>query len=421
MQNRISYYILSLLHLHGSVKIPGLGRIRQERAPAHPDPVSGRIAPPQTTSTLQSREKETKPGMLERYVSYKTQISRTRARKEILRFSHEIREELKQEGKADIGMLGQIRIEDDQIHFEPNETLLNPGFANWPEVTLPERLPDAEPLSYPALPEEPVPADGSASTQEFAAVEITGPEPIHTPAEVPAAISAVPDPIPLESKLTANDPEPENPAPEPEPEAVAGVVDASSRENKAQKYILIPVIALLFISFFAAGYFLLRSDDGEPEHSDVTTPVETQYNQKPRVSDTIAGELPLVTTGTTADPETGVAEETTPVIADTDASDVTIDAEEEQEVQTSPTPSTEQVSYDTLNGCLIVTGAFSQTINADRMVRRLQSLGYAVRMIQHGTLAQVGVPVDCASPELHNIVTSLRATVDSATWVLRPE
>ena len=64
---------------------------------------------------------------------------------------------------------------------------------------------------------------------------------------------------------------------------------------------------------------------------------------------------------------------------------------------------------------------FSMSSNTDRMLSRLNDLGYTTLTRPNGNLTQVGVPVDCKAKNLQTVLSFLRSNVEKAAWVRRPE
>ncbi len=135
MQNRIPYEILSLLYLNGEVRIPGIGTLVQQHSEAEPRHHEKVIYPPQYTGGFYHEERKQNQ-LLEKYLAYRTGISRTEARQALHAFTATIHHRIATEGKADFEALGIFTKTDGLIDFIPDVRAVNPG-ATLHAVALP--------------------------------------------------------------------------------------------------------------------------------------------------------------------------------------------------------------------------------------------------------------------------------------------
>jgi hypothetical protein len=416
MQNRISYYILSLLHLNGSVKIPGLGKTEQKQLPAREQDGTDMMLPPQTGTSFTQLESP-RTGLLERYIAYKTNLSRTKVRKELLQYSQQVRDTARNEGSADLQYLGTVS-GTDSLSFQARQEFLNPGHSALHATHLPRHIrPDLIPEdTAESASESLVPAfvsswpDQDEGEHHSEDVEIpsetVGPESQNETAPEPTAEPSViiPDARePLAATASAE--------PDPEP------------KQRNSRLWLLPLLAVLLLAVGFTAFFLVRRDkvDTSPPdlvlNQDVVTEEIAEVDKPDPVVDDISG------SGAEILPD-GLSTESP-------SASVPLDEIPEASAESEPIASSEVVGNLTGNStasntsesqeCLIVVGAFSLTANADRMTELLRSLGYEVRSVQRGKLAQIGVPVDCSAEHISDVTATLRNTVEASAWLLRPQ
>ena len=71
--------------------------------------------------------------------------------------------------------------------------------------------------------------------------------------------------------------------------------------------------------------------------------------------------------------------------------------------------------------CIIITGSFKRTANADRMIKRLTDMGYSTYTEKFGAYTRVGVAFECAESKLIDSITSIRKKVNIQSWFLSPD
>ena len=408
MQNRISYYITSLLHLHGSVRIPGLGKIAQSKEPAREEMLHDRIAPPQTLSTFVP-DKTHRGSLLERYIVYKTNLSRTKVRKELLQYAKQIHIQAGDGATADLGYLGTMVQGSRDLEFRPNETFLNPGHAALTKVPLPPYLKDPEQADQKTVPDAPY--ELSLPPLVSAWPEHEEGEHHREDLEVPSETIAPdnhPDPDVVHEDIPAVLPATKK-AQSPEPPEVVPVAEA--RRNHRW---VIPVAAGVLLLVFLAGFLLLRRDR---DHI-AETVLRTDRTER---QDIILEPVPAESTDQQDNAQI--------VLADTGSHPVEEEASVSREPQYAPEtepppavpPATDSGTAAGSKSCMVVVGAFSLTRNADRMIQRLSALGFETRSVQKGNLAQIGIPADCDASDLDMLVTQVRNAVEPTAWVLRPQ
>ena len=402
MKNRIAYHIVSLLYLNGKVRIPGIGKITHERHKAELHKKAGTIDPPQASSSFS----EGKNGgrLLEKYLSYKDNASRTEARRELVKFSRDVKNGLKNDGKLELDYLGTFSLHDDKLVFAPNEGILNPGSV-LSELPLPARLTVEEVESAPVVETTQAESTIVPSPMEFTFVpeqkEVTPPPPapVAKPVE-PVAAPIVTPPAPVKPVVVT---------PRPTPAPV--------KEEKRRFPIAIPIAALILLAMLVAAFLFYQNRVSHHDSADATEQADVQE----RVADPSTAD----NTATSADehkdyPETKVA------LADTGSRDAEAQTTEE-ETPVPPAPVEETVSspasesvHAATEDCLVVVGAFSMTANVDRMVSRLSAMGYTTEVRPRGALTQVAVPVNCKTTNLSVVLDFMRKNIEPQAWVLKP-
>ncbi len=461
MQNRIAYYIVSLLYLNGKVRIPGIGKITHYYEPASVGDADESVTPPQARGQFIA-EKHTKNRLLEKFVAYQTHVSRTKARREIARFTNQVQSGIKNDGKVDLKYLGTFSIQDDTIQFSPNDEILNPGHSALHKITLPVKILSMEE-------EESVPYAAKDSTfHEMGSVVLdygTSPleetsfeEPTYTEvSHAPAMTLESEAPLQSEGSIGSSEPiafvpvvmdevinpplnihvstpiqeKPEAPV-TPEP-VVYSTPERSLQKNQGavrtvppkevskrrEIPLAVPLAAMIMIGLLIGAFLFYQSRTSHPESAIIIDSTLTDDHDQT-----------LITSGE-SNTKDDIAQENDE--ADTKIALADTGTHEEGEATTTPTPetiipesvtpaSTEQdESLHVATGdCTVVLGAFSLESNADRMVSRLQSMGYTAQTQPRGQLTQVGVPVDCKAQNLKVVLDFLRKNVEPHAWVLRP-
>ena len=435
MQNRIAYYILSLLYLNGRVRIPGIGRIVHHYEAAAVKDSESIITPPQSHGVF-VEERQSKNRLLEKFVAYKTHSSRTRARREIARFSNQVRSGIKNEGKVELKYLGTLSLIGDALQFSPHEEILNPGYSALKRIQLPPRISAAEEIEIESTPYaaidatvpvmEPVVQEMAGRREEItpdahsqpAPMEFTPdlPEPeIMTPAPVLLHEKAEPIVIPVAAlgKQTDNR--------QPSTIAVSKTSPPTIVKQKRQRSLVIPIAAIALLGLFVVAFLFYQSRISYKESTALIDTTETQDQEQPLASsdeNEVADEVG----------HDEAQEETKVALADTGTrkeSDANHAVQEENIAPTAksgtPVSSVQESIHIATGECLVVVGAFSVAGNTERMVSRLQAMGYTTLTNPRGQLTQVGVPVDCKANNLQVVLDFLRRNVEQEAWVLRPK
>jgi hypothetical protein len=416
MQNRISYYILSLLHLNDSVKIPGIGKLEQHRRPAQKRDGTGLLSPPQTETTFIQQE-SVRGGLLERYIAYKTNASRTKVRKELVQYVRQVRDTAQDQGTASLEHLGNLS-GDAHLTFNRRPELLNPGHTALNASPLPPHL-------RPNLvPEDPAESASESMTPAFVTSWPDQDRGEHQSEnlEIPSETIAPETPIEPEVPHTTV---PVTTAAIPEQITAAATIETEPETRKKSRQLwLLPVLGALLIAFCLAAFFLISRDRAdvtiaEPDlvHVDESDEVPELIDPYVVPEDTNENAAEVIpddpgTPATLEDESQELLSDEHPLSRENTAAD--------PEIPPQPVESSDS-SLSGTQECIVVVGAFTLTSNADRMMELLRSQGYPVRSIQKGKLAQVGVPVNCVGSDVDDIVAALRSNIEASAWVLRPE
>lgn len=398
MENRISYYILSLLHLNGSVKIPGLGRLIQQRQPAKQDASAATLKAP-SARTQFSLEEGAADALLEKYVAYQTRQSRAKARMEIVRFARDARAQAEEQGHFTAPLLGRLEKQNADLTWVPNTTYTDPG-TQLPEVRF--------------VPRQGFPLEDPKSAAQSSPREV--PQPVQfvdIPSPPARVLPASPPPVaeqPAPAAHTTPPPSTQKPVQKPAEPRLAPQHARITRVKKEREWIG-PVLAFGLLGLAVLAFFIFTggtdkksTDIVDDNQGSVPTDVRHERPSEEEQKTTMA----LADSGIKsqiANTPTGVAQPEVEAPG-TDTGTPVIDS--------TPSPDRAVSRED----CLVVVGAFSRTVNADRMQQRLLSMGFEVHTIQVGNFARIGVPADCADEA---VVRQLRSQVEPSAWVLRPE
>ena len=72
------------------------------------------------------------------------------------------------------------------------------------------------------------------------------------------------------------------------------------------------------------------------------------------------------------------------------------------------------------NGCIIITGTFSQLSNAQTMLSSIESSGYNTYQSSDQPLIRVGLHFDCVDVDLDSMLLSVRENLSNKAWYLVP-
>jgi hypothetical protein len=409
--------------------------------------------PPQTTNLFEE-DRQSKNRLLERFIAYKANTSRTRARRELARFGNEIKTGIKKEGSVELKYLGTFSSQGDALQFVPNESLLNPGHSVLKNIPLPTpltRIEELESLPYAALD---VALPVTDATQEFPAPqqeermeEESGQQaPVEPVMEIPEYNVLTPQPISVEPLV------PEEKKEEPVevvvpvmPTVIDQPIATVSRTPKKAPVITkekrtwpiaIPITALILVGLLVGAFLFYQSRlSHQPASvvSDTTTITEpetpiTVGDETSSQSDIIQDQGQVTNAQTESDAklalgDTGIhddPESTTSVPPSAEEHEEPILSNTEAPSEEHPTVPAESVHIAT-GDCLIVLGAFSQHANTDRMIQRLQAMGYTTVTNPRQQLTQVAVPVDCKAQNLNVVLDFLRKNIEEKAWVMRPK
>lgn len=367
MRSSIPYYILMLLEMEGQVRVPGIGRLTQSRVPARLRQGNGLIDPPQAGAYLEVSTIQ-KGKLLERYITYQSGARRKEARQAIAQFGQHIVKEIERSGFAHFPSFGTFSRVNGQIVFEPAAEVVNARYYGLQPVEI---------LRDPS----------------------TAPQPTAQPAEQPKHVSQVSPEV--------------LPAAEPAPKVVQET-PVAQRQRRAVPVLLIALVALVLATcVFAFVQYKMKQQalaeqalfNRSPVSERVEVPVEKDaQGEQATAEDSAASVLPeSEDVESSGQHEAPSSEEATP--ADTPE---------------SPAHETDtEAEADPALPCLIVIGAFGQQANVDRMVTRLQELGWSAVTMPRGELTVVGVPVVCRGTAMQADLSRLRTEVEAQAWLLK--
>ena len=69
--------------------------------------------------------------------------------------------------------------------------------------------------------------------------------------------------------------------------------------------------------------------------------------------------------------------------------------------------------------CYVIVGAFGVSSNVDRMIDRLEGMGYGVATMPNRGLTQVGVTSTCDSLQIDKVLEDMRANVEAQAWIYK--
>ena len=72
------------------------------------------------------------------------------------------------------------------------------------------------------------------------------------------------------------------------------------------------------------------------------------------------------------------------------------------------------------NGCVIITGTFSELSNAQTMLSSIESYGYNTYRSSDQPLIRVGLQFNCVDVDLDSMLLSVRQTLSNKAWFLIP-
>ena len=78
-------------------------------------------------------------------------------------------------------------------------------------------------------------------------------------------------------------------------------------------------------------------------------------------------------------------------------------------------------SADLINGCVVITGTFSNDYYAMEMLNNISNKGYNTFESQHNGLLRVGITIDCQNLNLDSLLFTLRSEFSERAWFLIPD
>lgn len=72
------------------------------------------------------------------------------------------------------------------------------------------------------------------------------------------------------------------------------------------------------------------------------------------------------------------------------------------------------------NGCIIITGTFSQQSNVHTMLNSIKSYGYTAYQSSDAAPIRVGLHFDCSDVNLDSMLLTVRQTLSNKAWYLVP-
>lgn len=416
MRSGVVYYILLLLDTENEVVIPGLGTLTRYNRAARIDSEETRVIPPSSTIRF-AHDISASDSLLETFISHKTGLDEALSAAHVSEFTQEVQKNLDDTGRVAIDSFGVFYQRESDILFTPEQFAANLAYLGLKEV----------PIPHVAVPEE------SPSLVEPAAEVVVVP--------IVEAASAVEATTPL-------------------PPAHQEVVTPKKKRRRIPA--LVPVMLLVFalVSVWAILSYTVSERDKypssvynrAPEMEEATvipttddTATDTGLDSAKEERTTMNGALldiidqeevvsedeavdstieeieePQAAIGTSIDTQAAVQtpEQAEDLPAEPDTLEVSPALSETFSENTSDSP-TQSTTSTVADGCYVIVGAFGVASNVDRMVRRLEGLGYSTATMPRGALTQVGVPADCESQEISRVLEELKVSVEAQAWIFK--
>ncbi|WP_146186448.1 hypothetical protein [Pedobacter sp. HMWF019] len=142
----ILLYLAELLQTHKEVGLPELGTFFKKKSPGRYDAELHSFLPP--SYVLHFKQEVTEEALVSEYISKEHRISLDAAHHYRDQFISKVKQELEQNGEADLGSLGKLHKSTDGIRFEANpKANLGFDFYGLPQVKEIENIPVPEPVN----------------------------------------------------------------------------------------------------------------------------------------------------------------------------------------------------------------------------------------------------------------------------------
>ncbi|MDQ3017681.1 MAG: SPOR domain-containing protein [Bacteroidota bacterium] len=361
---KVPYYILDLLQQVSSIYVPGLGRFEAIFHPAVIDIPQARIHPPYVEPSFVPGDVAAHD-LLPAYMHFVSGIDKAEASQEIADFVANVLVHLERGETFFVDSFGSFsRSEIDVIHFTPDWDAFNLSFRGLDVLDLP--LPVNEHSQPPYVP--PV----------FEENNIPPIEPVEN-----LITNWITD---QEKNIETEKPQPVNPIPSPV---------LSDRSTRLWWAILGLALFLITVLCVYLAWDILSNRE--------QLKTKAQIENEPVNS----GNMDDVATI----PDTTI----TPI--DIEYRDSIVDAIPEKEVVTTPEKETPSKPSQIEKPCYVVVGAFASAENINRMVSRIESMGYASEKIKGGSLTKVAIQAECDQPTLQKVLNEARASINPDAWI----
>lgn len=358
---KVPYFILDLLQQVPSVYVQGLGRFDAIFHPAIIDLHQSQIKPPfiQPGFIAQS---ESEGDLLPAYIHYVSGIDINEAKEAITSFVLEIFRRIEAGEAYNIEKFGTFSKSVSEIlHFTPDWDAFNLSFSGLEIIDL---HPEKE-LKPP---------------EKYIGPQITLPDAIQPSVEIPGNGAN-------DDRLVPN-PEIVEPVSDTQVETIPSDRHGISESTSRLAWIILTsslMLISILCAFLAWDIIRDRIKINQLAQLSSDTLVITNEFDIPVIMDTLNNELvsvPLITT----------TEETDTVKAPV-------------------------VNEETEPPCFVVVGAFAHADNVNRMVQRLEGLGYKSEQIKGGTLTRVAIRTSCDKAILQKTLSEARSGINPESWI----
>jgi cell division septation protein DedD len=80
-------------------------------------------------------------------------------------------------------------------------------------------------------------------------------------------------------------------------------------------------------------------------------------------------------------------------------------------------PEKQDPTASTNEPCFVVVGAFSNASNVERMVERIEAMGYTASQIKGGGLTRVAIQTSCDPSQLQTVLNTARSSINPEAWI----
>lgn len=371
MQSEMPFYILRLLDSEGHVTIDGLGVFSLTSIPAYVDSNARKINPPHRTGSFQSGNQS--DDVLPAFIHDKTGADLDTCKAHVAAFAGIVNKKTKPNAPFDIDAFGKFwRDPKGDLAFTPNAKAFNQRFVYFKALEI-------------------VPATFTDPTMPVGGTDIPPKVDQTQSQEMP--------------KTQGRQEQEKNTTPE---KAMATEKTGTKRSTQVRRRNLVFLLLLVFLILIAISWLFIL-DKSDPTELDTGRIMSLNELQKQTAETSDAISPPASDKQDIAE----TAEEDEPVME--------LEAEAVQESATSEQETPIPVFSGDVNSddwqCLVVTGSFARTGNVERMIERLTSLGFAVRISKDGGLTRVGIPVECGEQNWGLLLDQVRTEVEPAAWI----